>query len=112
MASRATIEFNFNQANRQADRLDELAGRLKNVSDRDLQSVMQEVSGAWQSENASAYLNKGSALQGKMNTTARNLNTIASEIRTVAKNIYDAEMEALRIAEQRAYNQSQSRKKR
>lgn len=106
MASRATIEFNFSQANRQAQQLDELAKRLKNISDRDLQNVMQEVSSCWQSENASAYLNKGNALQGKMNTTATNLSAIASEIRRVAKNIYDAEMAALQIAEQRAYNRS------
>ena len=101
--SRGTIQFNFQKARQQADRLDELAGRLTKLTASEYAGAMQNISANWKGENASAYLSKGARLQGDMEETAKSLHNVASEIRAVARRIYDAEMRALAIAEARRY---------
>lgn len=103
MASRATIEFNFKTALKQADKIDEIANNLSMLSRTDFGNALQNLSAGWKGENASMYLSKGSTLQGKMNGTSGSLRAVATDIRTIAKRIYDAEMAALRIAEGRTY---------
>ena len=103
MASRASIEFDFHKATAQADRLDTVADQLKMLSDNKFGGAMQHLSSNWKGENASLYLDKGGKLQEQMNATSRELYSIASDIRTVARRLYEAEMRALRIAEQREY---------
>lgn len=103
MTSEKTIKINFQQAKQQANRLDEIAEEMKNLSERDFADTMQIVRSNWRGENADLYISKGTRLQGNMTSTANSLHAIASEIRTVAKRIYEAEMKALRIAQERKY---------
>ena len=103
MATRESIEFNFKQARRQADQLDNIADNLNGLAKDKLYDSMQTLSQNWRGENANAYLAKGNALQGEISSSASELHSIAADIRTIAQNIYNAEMEALRIAEEREY---------
>jgi uncharacterized protein YukE len=100
---RATIEFNFSRAIDQASKLEDAVERIKNVANSNLKDAMQYVSVAWKGENSQKYISKGDILSGKMFGVAGGVNSVASTVRAVAKNIYDAEMEALRIEEERAY---------
>lgn len=104
MASRSKIQFDFNQAKRQARKIDDIADDLSNLSQKKLESALQTLSVHWKGVNASAYLDKGDRLQDEINKTAKELRSIASDIRTIAQRIYNAEMEVLRIAEAREYN--------
>lgn len=103
MATREKIEFDFRQAIRQADKIDELANNLNGLSNRKFAGSLQNLAAGWKGENASLYLAKGSSLQKKMNGTAGELHTVAADIRTIAKRLYDAEMAALAIATARTY---------
>lgn len=103
MATRASINFDFNRAMTQAARLEELAASLQNVSQQQLVGALVNISAGWKGENASRYLAKGSVLKDNMINTAGGLRQLAGEIRTIAKRIYDAEMRALAIAESRTY---------
>lgn len=103
MATRESIEFDFKRALGQADKIDTIADNLGRLSRAELGSVLQNVSAGWKGDNANIYLNKGSALQGKMDGTVRELYAIASDIRTIAKRLRDAEMAALEIASGRDY---------
>ena len=103
MATREAIEFDFRKALGQSDKIDEIANQLNRLSGTEFESTMQNVSAGWKGENASLYLSKGSALQGKIGGTAKELYGVASDIRTIAKRIYDAEMAALAIATDRTY---------
>lgn len=103
MASRQSIEFDFKKAKEQAKKLDEVAERLNRLSNKNLSDIMQQLSSVWKGENATLYLDKGDRLQEKMSATAKELQNIASDIRTVARRIYEAEMNALRIAQEREY---------
>lgn len=103
MATRESIEFDFRQAKNQARQLDAIADNLGNLAKNNLSDSMQTLSQNWKGENASAYLSKGSTLQNDISSSASELHGIASDIRTIAQNIYNAEMAALEIAEQRTY---------
>lgn len=103
MATRESIEFNFRQASRQADKIEGIAERLGRLSSTEFGNTMQELSVGWKGENASQYLSKGSRLQKKMNGTVGELYSVASDIRKIAGRIYDAEMAALAIAMERKY---------
>jgi len=101
MSSRKTIEFDFRLVKQKANELDEIAENLQNLSNNKFNNTMQNLSASWKGESASLYLNKGQTLQKDMIKTSKNLRQVASTIRAVARRIYEAEMEALRIAEER-----------
>lgn len=101
MASRGQIEFDFANAKRQADELEELAGGLNSISQQQFSGTLQNISSCWKGENANLYLRKGYILVNEISSTSRELLGIAAVIRTTAQKIYNAEMEALRIAERR-----------
>lgn len=103
MASRASIEFDFHRAEAQADKLETVADNLSRLSRSKFENTMQNLASNWKGENASLYLKKGGRLQEQMDGTARELYSIASDIRTIARRIYEAEMKALRLAEEREY---------
>ena len=103
MATRASIEFDFNRALNQARKLEEVASKMKSLSDSSLEGTLQDISVNWKGENASVYLRKGKNLKSKVTSSADQLNAIAREIRRIAKRVYDAEMAALAIAEMRNY---------
>lgn len=103
MASEYTIKMNFKKAKEQAAKLDEIAEEMGNLSSRDFSQTMQTVRNNWKGENADSYVLRGDRLEKKMTNTANSLHTVASEIRTIAERIYEAEMKALRIAQQRKY---------
>lgn len=99
-----TIRFNYERARGQANELDEIANNLSQLAYSDFAGTMQNISMNWKGENATKYLKKGESLQSNMNSTAKSLRSVASEIRRVAQNIYNADMEALRIAREREFH--------
>ena len=94
MSSRSEIRFNFNQALAQASELDSLADRLEQLENK-TENSMQTLSAAWKGQNATAFLRK------EVRKTALEIHSIADDIRRIARRIYEAEMAALRIAQQR-----------
>ena len=96
--SEQTILMNFQEANRQAGRLEEIAADIMNVSDRDLEEEIRTISVSWKGENADAFVGKTNMIKDKTKKSAQDLQKIAKTIRTIAKNTYDAEMRATEIA--------------
>lgn len=97
------IEMDFRQALRQADQVDAAANRLDSLSGREFRGSLDNLSAHWRGESASMYLAKGGRLQEQMDAAARELHAVAVDIRTLAKRVYDAEMNAWRIAVSRNY---------
>lgn len=102
MATRMTIEMNYNQAVRQAKQLETLAGNLKKIQN-ELQDSMNGLSRGWEGDASDAYRRKGSRLAEKVRKDADQLNQAAAAIRNIAKRTRRAELESIRIAEQRKY---------
>lgn len=101
--SKEKIEMNFRQALKQADQIDAAANQLGNLSGKEFRGSLDNLSANWRGECASMYLAKGGHLQEQMNGTARELRAVAAEIRTRAKQLYNAEMNAWKIAVSRNY---------
>lgn len=101
MASRHQIQMDFTRATQKANELDGIADNLSRLADTDLQNTLDGLNNDWKGDNAGEYIKKGFALKEDMDKTVKDIRETAGTIRTVAKNIYDAEMEALRIAEER-----------
>ena len=101
MASREQIQMDFDRAARQADELDNIASELSRISDREIPDMLNRLGSDWKGDNAGQYIQKGFVLTGQMQGTVASIRQTASTIRAIARNIYNAEMEALRIAEER-----------
>lgn len=103
MKSLFSIEFDFRQAVRRAEELEEISDNLKKLADEELEASLQSLQTAWKGEAATAYLTKGSMLKDKIIKSSGDLKKTAATIRNVAKRTYDAEMTAYRIAMERNY---------
>lgn len=98
MSNIGEIRFNYRLALAQATQLEGLAERAERLSKQKMEPTMQSLSAAWKGENATAFLKKEEQLQRQILVSASEIRGIASDIRTIARSVYNAEMEALRIA--------------
>ncbi len=103
MKTEYQIHLDYNQAMRQADKLDELAAELEQVGGTKLGEALGQVRANWSGENADAFLRKANVLTTQNGKNVKKLRSIASTIRTVATNTYNADLRALRIAQERGY---------
>ncbi len=101
MSSKSKIKMDFREAKKQADELDEIAENLRNVANRDLEQAMSVLNSGWKGNNATLYLEKVNRVKEETNREVKDLQNIASDIRRTARIIYEAEMEAWRIAHDR-----------
>ena len=101
--SRYAIEMDFRRAKAQADALDNLANELNNLANKDYENTITQIQANWESDNATIYFGKAQTVKERMNRSASDLGKAADTIRQIAKNIYDAEMAALALAEARSY---------
>lgn len=96
------IKLNYQQAIRQASRLEDIAGKLENLSSNKLSNTVGTLKQAWQSDSSSQYYNKVDKVQGDINTTAKQVRKIANSIRTTADAVRNSEMKAVEIAKTRS----------
>lgn len=99
--SYSSIQIDFNVACAQAKKLEDCAEEMKRLANQKMSNAIDEMSAGWKGESATAYFKKADAVKKNIIATSETLYTVANSIRTQAKRIYDAEREALRIAEQR-----------
>lgn len=101
MKSSSEIRFDYHNAIAQANALEGTADNIERRVARKLKETAQETHQAWRGDSATIYINKLLGLQEQVGDTAKELRDIAGDIRRIAKIIYEAEMAALRIAQQR-----------
>lgn len=75
----------------QARRAEEIAAALKDVSDRQLSSILQSLAKGWKGENALAYLSKGAKLQDRISASSDRLCRIAEDMQKVIRKTYGTE---------------------
>jgi WXG100 family type VII secretion target len=100
-AKTAIIEMNFAEAKAQANRLDDIASDMKRLAEKGMSEAISQLSSGWKGESATAYFAKSELLRNNILTTAQQIAEIADNIRRIAQRIYEAEMKALSIAQQR-----------
>ena len=97
MKTRSEIQINYQRAKKQAQDLERIARDLRRMANNNLQDCISDISYNWTGDNAQEYLKKCRRLKENIEETARKIETTANTIKRVAKNIYDAEMRAIRI---------------
>lgn len=97
------ILLNYNQAVRQATKLDQAANRLERLAADQLGSAVGTLRIAWQSDSSSQYYGKVGKVQGDIKTTAAKMRKIANSIRVTAGAVKQADLRALEIAQARMY---------
>jgi uncharacterized protein YukE len=102
--TRYEILFNYRQAIRQADKLDEVAKKLEKLQADKLGNTIGTLKNAWRSDNSQQYYNKAARVQDEIRVTAGNVKQIARAIRTTAEAVKQAELRALEIAKHRSYH--------
>ena len=101
MTNEAIIQFNYTRAINQARKLEQLADELKSLANSNLESTLSNLSSNWKGESAEAFIAKAQKAKDDMLKNANQLYNTASVVRNSAKNIRDAELHALSIAEER-----------
>ena len=101
MASQDEILFNYTLAIRQAAALDALSDSLRNTVNNKMSGILNQVGVAWKSESSQQYMQKGEQVKEELLASARNISDIAQTIRKIAERVKAAEMEAVRIANER-----------
>lgn len=97
------ILFNYRQAIKQADKLEQLARKLNVLSEEKLGGTIGKLKESWQSDSSPQYYGKAGKVQEEIKTTAGNIKKIAQAIRTTAEAVKNAELRALEIAKARTY---------
>lgn len=99
--TKSSIDINFQNTLKRAGELDEIADSLRHLSNEQFHNTLEEISGNWKGDNANIYLQKGYTLEQKIKETAKELKHTAQTIRNNAKRIYNAELEAIDLVNQR-----------
>lgn len=97
--SLTNIEIDFQNAQAQAKRLEDVADNMKHLADQQIADTIREMSSCWKGETAAAYFGKAEKVKQDIADTAKALYAVASSIREQAKRIYDAEMRAISLAQ-------------
>ena len=100
MKSRSQIQFEYRQVISQADKLEGCAEELQSVREQ-INALVDSLRSGWAGESADMYYQKCSELSQKINRSRTNLDQTVSVIRRTAKAYRDAELAALRRAQQR-----------
>ena len=99
----AEIYLEYEKALSQAETLMQLAGELNSSVAGDTKETTAALETVWKGESAEAFYAKCGILTQKWSDCASSLTKTAEAVRTIAQNIYNAEMQALRLAETRNY---------
>lgn len=96
-----TIKMDFRKAMEKARDLDNVSNNLKKLANQQYSGSLNRLSREWTGENSESFIKKGDALREQMTGTAEDIHRAAEVIREIAREIYEAEMEAWRIAHER-----------
>lgn len=101
--SRWQIHMDLTKARDQASKLEEAARSIRNESKR-FETCRSDVKQAWEGDNATQFTYKMGHVSEDLEKIAKQLDKAAETIRKNAKRIYDAEMEAKRLADIRNHS--------
>ncbi|MDO5411616.1 MAG: hypothetical protein Q4F21_14425 [Lachnospiraceae bacterium] len=101
--SKAKIELDYRKAEEQSKSLEKIAKELEQLANRQFSEVLRNVSAQWKGESAELYVKKGTAVCDELRDRAREIRKTAESVQKIARNVYNAEMEALKLAQQRTY---------
>ena len=104
MKSRYEITLDYNKAMGMTRELSDLAVRFRRLTSNEAKEQLRVLHSGWQGENADHFIGKTDSYLDSTGEIANYLERVADLIRQNAQTVYNAEMTALRIAEERSYH--------
>lgn len=101
--TKSEIIFNYNQAIKQAAKLEEISNSIERVATDKMAASIGVLKGAWQSDNSAPFYTKIGQVQTDIQNDAKSIRSVAQSIRETAERIKQAELRALEIAQTRTY---------
>jgi uncharacterized protein YukE len=98
-----SIKWDFTQATKIADNLEELAGEIIKKKGT-LEEKNSNLSKCWISENEKLFISKVNSVETDLDKISNYLKNAAKNIRAMANNTYQTEKQALEIAKKRNYS--------
>ena len=100
MKTAEQIYIDFKAMEEQVEKLRHIAQQEEQVSSEGMKQVLGTIAQNWQGENADLFLEKAGITQEKISTQAAEINRIADTVEKIAINYRDAELAAIRVAEE------------
>lgn len=101
MSSLSEINFHYDRAVREAERLEAVSARLAKAGGDEMEDLLNEIYRIWKSDSSAQYLRKGQTVKTDLQTAADNMKKIAERIRAIAEEMRKAELEARRIVNEK-----------
>ena len=98
MKTIGSIQIEYRQVMDQANKLGDCAEDLARLQ-RQIDMLVSDLKGGWEGESANLYFQKCMELSAKIKKSQNNLEQTANVIRKSARAYRDAEMEAIKIAQ-------------
>ena len=96
------ITFQYREAMRKANHLDELANRLSRRVAGEIRNLSQDVRDQWRGDEANVFSKKNAIIEAEVLKTVKQIRNCAATIRRIARQTMQKEMEAAEIAARRA----------
>ena len=98
----AIMNFNYNQAIRQANQVDAVANDMLNVANKQLQTTLDSIGACWGGDASKQFISYCATTQADIQTQAKKLQDLARRIKQVAQIIEEAEERAKELQQQQA----------
>jgi uncharacterized protein YukE len=87
----AIMNFNYDQAMRQANQIEEIARDMESLANQRIRGAMDHIGAIWKGEAASRYLSHCDQTRNDIQAKASGLKETATRIRNTAKILKEAE---------------------
>ena len=94
-----TLNFNFNQAIRQAAQIEAIASEMRSLANGKLTTANATVNASWDGDTSNLFLNHCEETKKQITARATDLDNLARRIREVARILQEAEDRARREME-------------
>jgi uncharacterized protein YukE len=98
----AIMNFNYNKAIKQAEKIESVADDMQNIANRQFQTAINSISVCWKGDASAAFNRYCVATQTDMRAQSSKLLDLGKRIREVAKILKEAEEKALELQRQRS----------
>jgi uncharacterized protein YukE len=101
MGTNGLIKADYNLSLRKVAELKNIASELNKIGNAKISEINQGVSNSWKGNSATQFIYHTNEFQEELLKTQREVENLADKLEHNARKIYQAEMEALRIAKEK-----------
>ena len=90
-----TLDFDYNQAIRQASQIDTIAGEMRTIANRRLTDAISSIDTSWDGDTSVIFLRHCTDTKTRILSKATELESLAQRVRDVARVVRETEERAL-----------------